>query len=100
MRIIVLVTVIASLAACGPRVNGAVAKACVDSDRRAANPALCSCIGQVASQQLSRADQNRLVSFFDDPERANDIKIDDSPSADAFWERYRSFTRAAERSCR
>lgn len=100
MRIIALLTVIAALAACGPRVNGAIAKACVDSDRRAANAQLCNCIGRVASQQLNRSDQNRLISFFGNAERANDIKIDDSPSADAFWERYRSFTRVAERSCR
>lgn len=100
MRIAFIALVIASLAACGPRVKGAVAKACVDSDRRAANAALCSCIGQVASQQLSRSDQNRLISFFGDPELANDIKINDSVAADAFWDRYRTFTRAAERSCR
>lgn len=100
MRIIVILTVIASLSACGPRVNGAIAEACVDADRRAANPALCNCIGQVASQQLSRPDQRQLISFFKDPERANDIKIDDGPAAEAFWERYRNFTRAAERSCR
>jgi hypothetical protein len=100
MRIVALLSVIAVLAACAPRVNGAIAKACVDSDRRAANAALCNCIGQVASQDLSRSDQRRLISFFGDPERANDIKIDDSPSADAFWSRYRAFTRRAERSCR
>lgn len=100
MRIIVILTAIASLSACSPRVNGAVAKACIDSDRRAANSQLCNCIGRVASERLSRSDQNRLISFFDDPERANDIKIDDRPPAEAFWERYRTFTRAAERSCR
>ena len=100
MRIIVLITVIATLAACAPRVNGAIAKACVDSDRRAANAPLCNCIGQVASRELSRADQRQLISFFDNPERANDIKIDDRPPAEAFWTRYRSFTRTAERSCR
>jgi len=100
MRIIALLTIVATLAACGPRVNGAVAKACNDSDRRAANPSLCNCIGRVASSELSRADQRRLISFFEDPERANDIKIDDRPPAEAFWVRYREFTRAAERSCR
>lgn len=100
MRTIVLLSVIASLTACGPRVNGAIAEACVDSDRRAANAALCNCIGQVASRELSRSDQRQLISFFKDPERANDIKIDDRPPAEAFWERYRGFTRAAERSCR
>ncbi|SEV96063.1 hypothetical protein SAMN04488515_0414 [Cognatiyoonia koreensis] len=100
MRIVLLLSVIASLAACAPRVNGEIAQACIASDRRAANPALCNCIGQVASQQLSRADQRQLISFFDDPERANDIKIDDRPPAEAFWVRYRNFTNTAERACR
>lgn len=100
MRIFVLLSVIATLAACAPRVNGAIAKACVESDRRAANAPLCNCIGRVASAELSRSDQRQLIRFFDDPERANDIKIDDRPPAEAFWTRYRNFTRAAERTCR
>jgi len=100
MRIVLLMSVIASLVACGPRVNGAIAEACVDSDRRAANASLCNCIGRVASTELSRADQRQLISFFRDPERANDVKIDDRPPAEAFWTRYRDFTRAAERTCR
>jgi len=100
MRSLLILTSIVALASCGPRVNGAIAKACVDSDRRAANAALCNCIGNVASRELSGSDQRRLISFFDDPERANDIKIDDRPPAERFWERYRDFTRKAERSCR
>lgn len=100
MRILGMVAILATLGACGPRVNGEIARACVDSDRSAANARLCNCIGTVASRELGRSDQRRLISFFEDPERANDIKIDDSRSADAFWDRYRAFTRQAERSCR
>ncbi len=100
MRIPLLLMTFTTLAACGPRVSGEVAQACVASDRRAANSTLCSCVQSVASQTLSRSDQARLVTFFENPETANDIKINDSRSADAFWERYRAFTRQAEQSCR
>ena len=80
--------------------NGDIAVACVESDRSAATAQRCTCVQQVAGQTLSRSDQAQLVAFLRDPELANDMKIDDSRGADAFWERYRAFTRAAERSCR
>lgn len=100
MRLPMIIMALITLAACGPRVSGEVARACVEADRRAASSALCSCVQSVASQTLSRGDQARLVSFFENPEEANDIKINDSRSADAFWDRYRAFTQQAERSCR
>jgi len=99
MRSILTFMIILTLASCGPRVTGAVAKACVASDRRAATAQRCSCVQSVAARELSRSDQNRLVSFFEDPEEANDIKINDSRSADAFWERYRAFTSVARQQC-
>lgn len=89
-----------ALTACGPNVSGEVGQACAASDRKAANPRLCGCIQSVANQTLNRSDQALVATFFEDAEKANDIKINDSRSADAFWDRYRVFTRAAERSCR
>lgn len=100
MRHFLILTALIAAGSCGPRVNGAIAQACVDAGRSSSSPELCSCVGSVASQTLSRSDQARVVTFFEEPERANDIKIDDSTSADAFWERYRRFTDTAERSCR
>lgn len=100
MRFVLLFLPILALAACGPRVNGEIAVACMEGGRDAANARLCSCVQQVAGQTLRRSDQARLVEFFRDPEVANDVKISDTRAADAFWDRYRDFTRAAERSCR
>lgn len=100
MHRIFLTLPLIALTACGPGVRGEIAQACVASDRNAATRARCSCVQNVAVQELSRSDQRKLVSFFEDPEKANDIKIDDRPPAEAFWERYRDFTDAAERQCR
>lgn len=100
MRIFGLLAIVAILGSCGSRVSGVIAESCVESDRRAANARLCSCIQQVANRTLNGSDQRLAATFFENSERANDVKIDDSRSADAFWTRYRAFTRAAERSCR
>ncbi len=100
MRIIGAILVLAVLGSCGSRVTGEIGKACVASDRSAANPRLCSCIQQAANRHLNQRDQELAATFFGDEELANDIKINDSRSADAFWARYRDFTRTAERSCR
>ena len=70
------------------------------SPRSGATAAKCNCIQAVANRTLSVSDQSLAETFFTDPEKANDVKISDTPSADAFWERYRRFTDTAERSCR
>ncbi len=100
MRIIGAVLVLAVLGSCGSNVTGEIGKACVASDRSAANPRLCGCIQQAANRHLNQRDQELAATFFADAELANDIKINDSRSADAFWDRYRDFTRTAQRSCR
>lgn len=100
MRILSGVMILALVGSCGSQVSGVIAEACVDSDRRGANARLCTCVQQAANRHLNGSDQRLAATFFEDPERANDIKINDSRSADAFWERYRAFTRTAERSCR
>ncbi len=100
MRIMGALLILAMVGSCGSRVTGEIGKACVASDRSAANPRLCSCIQQAANRHLNQRDQELAATFFADEELANDIKINDSRSADAFWERYREFTRTAQRSCR
>lgn len=99
MRSTLLLMTFLILASCGPRVSGEIARACVDSDRRQASAQRCACVQSVAARELSRSDQARLISFFEDPELANDIKINDSRSADAFWDRYRAFTSKARAQC-
>lgn len=100
VRILGLVSLVA-LASCGggDGVGGPVGSACVESDRQNATPQLCSCIQAVADSTLGSADQRRVASFFDDPERAQSIRASDTPSADAFWDRYLTFIDAARSSC-
>lgn len=102
MRVILAILALAALTACGGgggRVTGELSKACLASDRAAANPRLCSCVQQAANQTLSAADQARAATFFEDPQRAQDTRQSDRSSDEAFWQRYRAFSRTAEAMC-
>ena len=87
------------LGGCGGGVSGEIGRACVTSGRDAASPQLCSCIQGVANQSLSSADQRRAARFFDDPDRAQDVRLSESARDDAFWERWRAFATRAEAIC-
>ncbi|SFS15785.1 arginine transporter [Yoonia litorea] len=103
MRYILLAGAVASAAACGGGsrvITGDISAACLEADRRAASPALCSCIQQVANQSLSASDQTRAASFFYDPQLAQDTRQSDSFRDERFWDRYRAFTDLAEQICR
>ncbi len=78
---------------------GPIERACMQSDRDAANRAVCSCIQQVADQTLGGSDQRRAAKFFDDPDKANDVWLSKTRSDDAFWDRYKVFGSQAEAYC-
>lgn len=78
---------------------GAIERACNRSDRDAANRSVCSCIQQVADQSLSGADQRRAAGFFNNPDKAQDVRLSNSSRDDAFWERYSAFSAQAEAYC-
>jgi hypothetical protein len=82
-----------------PALAGAMERACVRSDRSAANRSLCNCIQQVADFKLSKKDQRLAASFFKDPHKAQDIRQSDSRSHEAFWLRYKEFAAVAGASC-
>ena len=86
-------TIFAGFAAAGP-----VGSACLQSDR-GANPPLCACIQNAANMTLSGADQKRAARLFADPDKAEEIRISDSASNRAFWERYQGFASAAGSLC-
>lgn len=79
---------------------GPVSQACLQAGRKAANRRLCGCIQGVADRQLSGRDQRMAASFFSDPHKAQEIRQSDRSSHEAFWQRYKSFTGAAERTCK
>lgn len=82
-----------------PAAAGPIERACLRSDRDAANRQVCSCIQQVADMTLRGADQRRAAKFFADPERAHETWMSQRASDDAFWERYKNFGATAEAYC-
>ena len=100
MRILFLGLALVTLNSCGAGVRGEMGKACMTSGRSAANSALCSCVQRTANATLTNGDQKLASTFFEDPQKAQDIRQSDSSSHEAFWKRYRQFTGQAERSCR
>jgi hypothetical protein len=110
MRKFVILSALVALTACsGGRdrgnsgstrgATGDISRACLSADRSAATPALCSCVQQVANNQLSSRDRSRVADFFINPEVANDTKISDTNTDDAFWARYRAFVTSADNQC-
>ena len=100
MRYVFLALVMVALNSCGAGVRGDVGQACMASGRSAANPALCSCVQQAANMTLSGRDQKLAATFFEDPQRAQDVRQSDNPGNEAFWARYKVFTSNAQRICR
>jgi len=102
MRYSLIVGALLTAAACGGSggATGDISEACLDADRRAASPALCSCIQQVANQSLSNRDQSRAAEFFAEPQLAQDTRQSDRSSDERFWLRYRAFSDLASEICR
>jgi hypothetical protein len=102
MRYLLILGAFATMAACGGGSRGAsgeISQACLEADRRAASPALCSCVQQVANQSLSNSDQTRAAAFFSNPQLAQDTRQSDSRSDERFWDRYRAFSDLAAQIC-
>ena len=78
---------------------GPIETACNRSDRKAANPAMCGCLQQVADMTLRNADQKRAAKFFTDPEQAQEVRMSTSDRDNAFWDRYKNFGATAEAYC-
>jgi hypothetical protein len=82
-----------------PATAGPIERACLRSDRDAANRAVCSCIQQVADMTLTGSDQRKASKFFSDPERAQDVFLSKREADDEFWDRYKNFGATAEAYC-
>lgn len=80
-------------------VAGPIDSACVRSDRGARNASLCGCVQQVADMTLSRSDQRRAASFFQNPHEAQEVRMSKSDRDNAFWARYKNFAATAEAYC-
>lgn len=78
---------------------GTIERACMGSDRRAANRSLCGCIQQVADMTLDRRDQRLAARFFKDPHKSQEIRQSDNRSHEVFWKKYRQFGENAAAYC-
>jgi len=83
-----------------PFASGPVQQACMASERKARSRELCGCIQAVANTTLSSSQQRLAVTFYGDPQRAQEIRQSDNPSHEEFWKDYRDYGDAAERTCR
>ncbi len=79
--------------------EGPIKTACLDADRDAANRKLCGCVQTVANLTLGVTDQERAVTFFDDPHEAQVVRMSSNRSDRRFWDRYKAFAGRAKRSC-
>lgn len=78
---------------------GMIERACVKSDRKAANRSTCNCVQKVANVKLSRSDQKLAAKFFKDPHMAQEVRQSDRASHETFWLRYKEFGEVAARHC-
>jgi hypothetical protein len=78
---------------------GPIERACLKSDRKAANRAVCACIQQVADMTLRGSDQRKAAGFFRDPDRAQKVRMSKSDNDNEFWSRYKTFGEQAEAYC-
>jgi hypothetical protein len=76
-----------------------IERACLQSNRDAATPALCSCIGSVAERTLTNGQMREGARFFTDPQRAQDVRMSDRRSHEELWRAWRNFGDTAEAMC-
>lgn len=79
--------------------SGPISQACQKSDRSNANRQVCGCIQSIANRSLTNSDQKLAASFYNDPQKAQDVKMSKSTSHDAFWDRYKLYATQSERAC-
>lgn len=78
---------------------GVIKRACLDSNRRAANPQLCSCIQKVANKSLKGSERRKVAKWFDDPHKAQQTRMSDRTADERLWKRYKAFGAKARASC-
>lgn len=76
-----------------------IERACMKSDRAGGDRSLCGCIQDAANLTLDSRDQRLAATFFQDPDRAQQIRMSDHPQHEIFWKRYKNFGAAAEAFC-
>lgn len=78
---------------------GTLSRACMKSDRKAANRQLCNCIQKAARGNLSQSDQRMAAKFFKNPHMSQEIRQSDRQSHEVFWKRYKEFGTRVQQMC-
>lgn len=76
-----------------------IERACLQSNRSAANRTLCSCVGQAAQRTLTGSQMREGARFFSDPQRAQDVRQSDRRRHEEMWQAWRNFGDTAEQMC-
>ncbi len=97
MKKILLTCAVACLAI--PAFAESIERACLKSDRKAANRSLCGCIQDIADLTLSQTEQRRAATFFSQPHKTQEIRQSDARRDEIFWKRYKSFGSQAKTYC-
>ncbi|MDG3041886.1 hypothetical protein [Roseicyclus marinus] len=97
-----MLALVAAGMAIAPQPAGAnpIERACLQSGRPAANRALCDCIGRAAQQTLTGGQMRAGARFFQDPQRAQDVRQSNRRNDEELWRAWRNFGETAEAMCR
>lgn len=76
-----------------------IERACLQSGRSGTSGALCSCIGAAADRTLTNRQMRDGARFFQDPQRAQDVRQSDRRSDADLWRAWRNFGETAEAMC-
>ena len=102
MKHLLLITALTATVPVGmaaPVVARPIQNACLQSAREAVSYQLCGCIQSAADITLTRRDQRQAAKFFDDPQRAQDVRQSDPSTHESFWQKYERFGETAEAYC-
>ncbi len=78
---------------------GPIKRACLKSDRDAANRQVCACIERVARPMFSRSEQRRIAKFFADPHLSQELRQSDRRADERFWQQYQAWGAAVQARC-
>lgn len=82
-----------------PAVANPIERACLQSGRPAASRALCDCVGRAADMTLTGRQMREGARFFQDPQRAQNVRQSDRRSDEELWRAWRNFGETAEAMC-
>jgi len=75
-----------------------IERACLAAERNVSR-ALCACIGVAADATLNNSQMREGARWFNDPQRAQDVRQSDRARDEAMWQAWRTFSTLAEQRC-